>query len=89
MKARKIIAAVPIMPSADITIGATLPSTGSARTPNEIASSSEASAYGRPSRTPARTRAESAALTRRFAAGEIDGIEAQRQLEAYAALSKL
>src|SRR5262245_41286680 len=48
--------AEPANSSADITIGTTGPITGSARTPNEIASSNEATAYGMPIRIPLRNR---------------------------------
>jgi hypothetical protein len=43
----------------DITIGATVPITGRASTPNEIAVANTASPYGTPRRTPALSRARS------------------------------
>jgi hypothetical protein len=43
---------------ADITIGATVPITGRAKTPNDIASRSEAAAIGRPALNPRRMASE-------------------------------
>ena len=54
--------AEPAKTIADITIGATAPITGSARTPNEIASTKAATANGIPARAPARRLGSSRAL---------------------------
>src|SRR4051794_33254988 len=50
--------AEPANTSADMTIGATLPISGRASTPNETASRKPAAAYGMPTRKPRRTLSE-------------------------------